>query len=62
MRDGVVFKSAKDVDESVDLAQVPDVGGLFQRVLPDGADIDVFDRGMGQLLRLVERARTGRPW
>ena len=57
MRNGVVFKRAENVNERVHLAQMADVGGLFQRVLADGADVDVFDRGVRQLLRVVERGQ-----
>ena len=54
VRDGVVFKGAQHVGEGVDLAQVADVGGLLQRFLADGADVDVLDGGVGELLGVVE--------
>ena len=57
MRNGVVFKGAENVNERVHLAQMADVGGLFQSVLADRADVDIFDRGVRQLLRIVERGQ-----
>src|SRR5882762_2322273 len=39
------------------LAQMADVGGLFQGVLADGAYVHVLDGGMRQLLRVVERGQ-----
>ena len=57
MRDGVVFECAKNVNEGVHLAQMSDVGGLFERVLADGADVDVFDRSVGELFRMIERGQ-----
>ena len=53
--DGSVFKGANHVGQRVDVAQVPDVGGLFQSFLADGADVHVFDRSVGELLGVVER-------
>jgi len=37
VRNGVVLKRAENVNERVDLAQMADVGSLFQGVLADGA-------------------------
>src|SRR5690348_18201253 len=58
MRDGRVFEDTHYVRERVYLAQVADVGGLFQRVLADRADINVVDRSVRQLFRVVERGET----
>ena len=57
VRNGIVFKRPENVDERVHLAQMADVGGLFQRVLADGADVHILDRGVRQLLRMVERGQ-----
>ena len=54
-RNIVALKGAKDVDERVDLAEMADVSGFFQGVLADGAYVYVFDGGVGELLRVVER-------
>ena len=53
-----IFENADHVGERVDLTQMADVGGLFQRVLADSADVDVFDGGVGQFLGVVERGQT----
>ena len=45
------------MNERIDAAQVGDVGGLFQRFLADGAHVNVFDRRMRQLLRVIERGQ-----
>ena len=42
------------MDQRVDLAEMADVGSLFEGVLSDGTDVDVFDGGMGELLGMVE--------
>ena len=54
MRNRIVFKSAQNVNERIHLAEMADVGGLFQRVLANGAYVHVLDRGMGQFLGMVE--------
>ena len=51
-------KHAHHVGQRVDLAQVADVGGFLERVLPDRADVDVFHGGVRQLLRVVERGQA----
>jgi hypothetical protein len=45
------------VGERIHLAQVADVGRFLERVLANGADVDVFHRGVGQLLGVVERGQ-----
>ncbi len=57
MRNLIAFERSQDVDKRIHLAQMADVGGLFQRVLADGAYVDVFHRGVRQLLRVVERGQ-----
>ncbi len=47
--------------ERIDLAKMADVSGLFKRVLADGADVDVFDGSVRQLLRVVERGQSVEP-
>ena len=54
MRNRIVFKRPENVNERVHLAQMADVGGFFQRVLADGAYVHVLDRGVRQLLRVIE--------
>src|SRR5437899_10363765 len=44
--------------QSVDLAKVADVGGFLQCVLTDCAHVHVFDRGVRELLRVVERGQA----
>src|ERR1019366_2963726 len=61
VRNRIVFKRAENVNERVHLAQMADVGRLFQRVLADGADVYILDRGVGQLLRLIERGQLVEP-
>ena len=55
VRNGVVLKRAENVNERVDLAQMADVGSLFQGVLADGAHVDVFDRSVGKFFGVIER-------
>ena len=57
VRNRIVFKRPENVNERVHLAQMADVGGLFQRVLADGAYVHVLDRGVRQFLRMVERGQ-----
>jgi hypothetical protein len=57
MRNRVVLKRAQYVNERIHLAQVADVGSLFQRVLADGTYVHVFDRGVRELLRVIERGQ-----
>src|SRR3954470_24288962 len=40
---------------------MPDIGTLFQSFLPNGADVHIFDRGVSQLLRAVERRQLIEP-
>ena len=49
------------MDQRVDVAQAGEEGGLLQRLLPDGGHVDVFDRGVGGLLRRVERGKFVEP-
>src|SRR5579864_1560946 len=44
--------------QGVNLAKLADVGGFLQRVLTDRAHVHVFDGGMGELLRVVERGQA----
>ncbi len=46
------------MQKGVDLSQVADVGRFFQCVLPNGSNIDVLDRSMGQLLGLVDGSQA----
>ena len=43
--------------QRIHIAQVADVGAFFERFLADGADVDVFDGGVGELLRVVQRGQ-----
>ena len=58
MRHRGIFKHPDHVSQGVHLAQVADVGRFFQRILANRADVDVFDGGMRQLLRVVERGQV----
>ena len=60
-RDRRVFKHAHDMGQRVHLSQVADVGGFLERVLTDCAHVDIFDRRVGQLLRVVECSQTVKP-
>ena len=53
-----IVEGPHHMGERVDLAQVADVGGFFQRLLPDGADVDVLDGGVSEFLRIVERGQA----
>ena len=61
VRNLIAFKRPQHVDERIYLAQMANVGGLFQRFLADGAYVDVFDRGVSQLFRVVERGQFVEP-
>ena len=50
-----IFKNPHYMGECIYLAQMADVGSFLQRVLANGANIDVFDRRVSQLFGVVER-------
>ncbi len=53
-----IVEGANHVGQRVDLAQVAKVSRLLQCFLANGADIDVFDRRMSQLLGIVESGQA----
>ena len=57
MRNRIIFKRAKNVNQRVHLPQMPDVSRLFQRILTNRAHVHVLDRGMRQLLRVIKRGQ-----
>ena len=44
MRNRIVLEGAQHMDQRVDIAQAGKERGLLQRLLPDGGDVDKFDR------------------
>ena len=44
--------------ERIHLPEVADVGGFLQRVLANGANVDVFNRGVSQLFGVVKCGQT----
>src|SRR2546422_739623 len=52
VRDCGVVEGADDVRKLIHVAQMSDVAAFFQSFLADCADVDVFNRGVGELLRI----------
>ena len=58
VRDGGIVKGPHHVRQRIHVAQVADVGAFFEGFLPDRTHVDIFDRGVGQLLGVVERGQA----
>src|SRR5437868_301764 len=58
VRNGGIVEGANNVGERVHLAEVADVGSLFQCLLSNRADVYVFDGSMDELFRVVECGQT----
>ncbi len=58
VRNGVVLESPHYVRDCVHIAKMGDVAGFFQRVLADGAEINVFNRGVRQFLGIALRGQA----
>ena len=54
VRDGGIFEYADHVGQCIDLSEMTDVAAFLQRLLSDGADVDVFDGCVRQLFGVVE--------
>ncbi len=58
MSDGVVFKGAHHVGQSVHIAQVRGEGGFVQRLLAQRRHVGKLDTGVHQFLGVVERGQA----
>ena len=58
VRNGVIFESAKYVRKSVNVAEVGEEGGLFQRFLADGGNVGVLDLGVYEFARVEKLGET----
>src|SRR5450432_182919 len=58
VRNGGIVEGTQHVGEGVDGAEVGDVGGVFESVLPDGAYVDIFNGGMHQFLGIALRGKA----
>ncbi len=54
MRHGGIVEDAQHVSERVHFAQRRKHGGILRAVFHHAADVDIFDRGVGNLFRIVK--------
>ena len=54
MSHGWIVEDAQHVGQRIHFAQRREHGGILRAVLHHPADVDVFDRGVGDLFRIVE--------
>ena len=58
---GVVLKDAQHVHQRIDAAQVGEIGGLLQSLLPNGAHVGELHLGVDQLARIALRRQPVQP-
>ena len=56
-----IVKDAQHVGQRIHFAQWRQHGGIFRAVLDHAADVDVFDRGIGDLFRIVQLGELFEP-
>ena len=61
MRNGRIVEGADHMGKRVHLAKVRRIGRILERLLSNGPDIDVLDRSVRQLFRIVERGQPIKP-
>src|SRR5579859_2802118 len=53
-----ILENPYNMGQRIDLPQMSDVGRLFERVLTNGSNVYIFDGGVRELLRVVERSQA----
>ena len=58
VRNRRIVKGSQHVGQRIHATQMREIGGLFKRILSNGADVHIFHRSVRQLFGVVERGQT----
>ena len=61
VRNGGIVKRAHHVSQGINRAEMRDVGRIFEGILADGSDVDIFNGRVHQLLGIAQRCEPVQP-